>query len=72
MKGVMSARQWKEYRGNQESMIVASTGGKLSGSRNYLHPRFTEMDSSEMDFSQGVRTLHYGADGQPTTASKSR
>jgi hypothetical protein len=69
MKDVMSARQWKSHRASQEALIAASTGGKLPGSdsRNYFQPRFTEMD-----FSSGVRTLHYDDDGQPIEASKSR
>ncbi len=69
MQKVITASQWKDYRSNQEALIAASTGARLQGSTgsNFSRPRF-----NELEFSRGVQTVHYDANGEPVNKTVAR
>ena len=69
MQKVITASQWKKYRSNQEALIAVSTGARLQGSTgsNFSRPRF-----NELEFSSGVQTVHYDANGEPVNKTATR
>jgi hypothetical protein len=69
MQKVITASQWKNYRSNQEALIAASTGARLQGSTcsNLSRSRF-----DELEFSSGVQTVHYDANGAPVNKTATR
>ena len=67
MQKVITASQWKNYRSNQEALIAASTGARLQGSTGSNFSRF-----NELEFSSGVQTVRYDANGEPVNKTATR